>query len=294
MMMRCGRTGLILFMVVLYGGPFLAGLANHGWAVLPVFAALFLLHVSALQKPDLSTSAGWANLALMGVVQVALVGLAWGLGLGVAGLVGAVMVPVWAPIALTAVAAGSSAWAMRDAAEMNVMLDSAIEMLEGAAKSDGAIGTFDWPEPTPQVNHTLDEARERLRGVGALDPTVIDPIVQWVEQQSGAEAFDGFYDIAGQTGDENEPEVDYALLRYVGVPSVFSQLIDRGEAGLAPQLLLDAPHADVRREARARVLELVEIGAPDNQLPDANRLAGLAKRFPGEGFERLAAACRRD
>ena len=58
MISRHSRTGLALFGVALYGGPLLAGFAGHDWAVLPVFASLFLLHVAATRKPDLSTSVG--------------------------------------------------------------------------------------------------------------------------------------------------------------------------------------------------------------------------------------------
>jgi hypothetical protein len=294
MFSRYGRTGLVLFGVALYGGPLLAGLARHGWAVLPVFAALFLLHAAATRKPNLSTAAGWAGLAIMVAIQAALVALAWGLGLVVAGLAGAVVLPLWAPLAITALAAGFGAWAWRDAAEMDVMLDSAIQALETLDDEGGLAAALDWPDPDPQVRTALDDTVETLRGLDKWNLAVIDPVVRKLERATGAAAFDAFYDIAGQDGDDNEPVVDFALLRYIASPNVLTWLVDRGEGGLAPQLLLDAPDPSVRAEARARVVDLLDAGAPRDQLPDGDRLALLARRYPGEGFEMLATNCPGD
>lgn len=285
MITRYGRTGFALFGAALLGGPFLAGLARHGWAVLPVFAALFLLHVSAARRPDLATAAGWAALAMLAAVQVGLVGLTWGLGIALGGIAGPPLVlPVWGPILLSVFAAGFGAWAWRDAAEMDVMLDSAIAALERS----GSAG-LDWPEPDPGVRAALDDALEELRSLAGWTAAVIDPIVARLEQRTGAAAFDAFYDVAGQEGPDNEPVVDFALLRYLARPEVMARLIDRGEAGLAPQLLIDAPEVTVRAEARARLADLLDAGAPADQLPDAERLAILADRFSGEGYEGLAA-----
>lgn len=291
MFTRYGRTGLLLFGIALYGGPLLSGFAGHGWAVLPVFWALFLLYAVAARRLDLATGPGWAGLAIVAGVQLLLVAAAWAAGVGVAALFGAVMLPVWAPILLTAVAAGFGAWAWRDAAEMDVMLDSAIEAIEGLG-GDRLQG-FAWPETEPAIQTALDDMLDTLRGLDKMNTAVIDPVVQGFEQATGAEGFDAFYDIAGQDGEDSEPMVDYALLRYVASPFVLSQLINRGEGGLAPLLLLDAPDAMVRAEARARVIDLVDAGAPHDQLPDADRLALLAHRFPAEGFDALAARCRR-
>lgn len=292
MVSRYGRAGLILFAVALYGGPFLAGLAHHGAVALPVFAALFLLYAAASRKPDLSTGAGWAGLGIMAAVQVVLVVIAWSAGLALAGPFGAVMLPLWSPIAITALAAGIGSWAWRDAAQMDVMLESAIQALERA--DDGACPSigFDWPDPDPAVRAALENSFEALRGIDKLNAAVVDPVVGRLEDATGAAAFDAFYDLAGQDGDDNEPMIDYALLRYVAAPGVLTALIDRGEGGLAPQLLIDAPDPDVRAEARARVADLIDAGAPADQIPDIDRLTLLAHRFPGEGYDRLAATCR--
>ena len=93
------RTGLTLLGVALYGGPVLAGLARHDWSVVPVLAALFLLYVAASRKPDLTTGAGRAGLAIMAATQLALVALAWGIGLALAARFGGYVLPLWAPVA---------------------------------------------------------------------------------------------------------------------------------------------------------------------------------------------------
>lgn len=291
MVSRYGRAGLVLFAVALYGGPFLAGLARHGVAALPVLAALFLLYAAAIRKPDLSTGAGWAGLAIMAAVQVTLVAIAWGAGLALAGPFGVLILPLWAPIAITALAAAFGTWAWRDAAQMDVMLESAIRALEIGESGAGPAPGFDWPDPDPAVRAALDESFETLRGLDKLNAALIDPVVSRLENATGAAAFDAFYDMAGQDGDDNDPVIDYALLRYVAAPGVLTALIDRGEGGLAPQLLIGAPHPEVRAEARARVADLLDAGAPLDQLPDTDRLTLLSHRYPDEGFERLAATC---
>lgn len=291
MISRYSATGLALLGIALYGGPLLAGLARHGWAVLPVFAGLFLLYMSARRGPDLTTGAGWAGLAIMAFVQAVLVTLVWAVGLGLAALFGAIALPLWAPLLLTAIAAGLGAWAHRDAAEMDVMLDSVLEALE-AAPSDATGGEeADWPETPAEVHAALEEALEALYNLDKLEPAVIDPVVARLDAAVGVAAFDPFYDVAGLEGDDNDPLIDYALLRFVARPHILTALIGRGEGGLAPTLLLDAPDEAVRAEARARVGDLLDAGAPDEQLPDQDWLARVAAQFEGEGYEALARRC---
>jgi len=85
--------------------------------------------------------------------------------------------------------------------------------------------------------------------------------------------------------------VDFALLRFSALPQVFDQLVARGEAGLAPVLLLNAPDARVRAQARALVAHMVEAAVPVTDLPDPALLRELAGAFPGEGYNRLLARC---
>lgn len=290
------RTGLALLGVALYGGPVLAGLARHDWSVLPVLAALFLLYTAAARRPDLSTGAGRAGLAMMAVVQIALVVIGWAIGLLLADTIGSVALPLWGPLAITAFGAGVGAWALRDAAEMDVMLDSALARIAELETLPAPARAFDvpWPDPLPEADAAVRDALRALRALRArpgLDLAATDRIVARLNAEAGAAGFDPLYDAAGLDGALNEPAVDFALLRFAAQPQVFDQLIARGEAGLAPLLLLNAPHPTVRAEARALVAEMIEAGVPVSELPDPALLRELAGTFPGEGYNRLLARC---
>lgn len=287
------RTGLALLGVALYGGPVLAGLALHDWSVLPVLAALFLLYIVASRRPDLSSAAGRANLAIMAVVQVALVTIGWAIGRGLADILGAVALPLWGPLAITALGAGIGAWAFRDAAEMDVMLDSALARIAEMETLPAPARAFEvpWPDPAPEIDEAVRRALRALRDLPAIEPARVDLIVHRLNAEAGAAGFDPLYDAAGREGPLNEPVVDFALLRFASLPQVFDQLVARGEAGLAPVLLLTAPDPLVRAEARAVVADMVEAAVPATELPDPALLRELAGKFPGEGYNRLLARC---
>ena len=286
------RTGLALLGVALYGGPILAGLAQHDWTVLPVFAALFLLYIAASRRPDLATGVGRASLATMAVVQVALVAIGWAIGLLLADILSPVALPLWAPLAITALGAGVGAWAFRDAAEMEVMLDSALARI-AEMEATAAPRGFDvpWPDPAPATDEAVRLTLTALRALPGIDLTAIDPIVRQLDAEVGAAGFDPLYDGAGLDGALNEPVVDFALLRFSALPRVFGQLVARSEAGLSPVLLLNAPNPQVRAEARAMVAGMVEAAVPVTDLPDPAFLRELAGAFPGEGYNRLLARC---
>lgn len=283
------RTGLALLGAALYGGPLLAGLAGHDWSVVPVLAALFLLYVAASRKPDLETGAGRAGLVMMAAAQVVLVAIAWGAGLAAAALFGGYVLPLWAPIAITATAAGIGVLAMRDAAEMDVMLDSALARLAEfeTGHTEGLTPETAWPDPSPETEASVRRALTALRELGRIDRSRVEAILRALLAETGALGFDPLYDAAGRDGAENEPVVDYALLRFAALPEVFDRLSARGEAGLAPMLLLRAPDAQVRAEARARIAHMVDARLPSVLLPDPSWLKELAREFPGEGYEDL-------
>lgn len=293
MFSRYSQTGLALLGLALYGGPLVAGMAGHALAVLPVFFALFLLYGAATRKPDLSTGAGRAGLAIIGVVQAGLVVASYGLGRGLAALTGPLIGPVileqWPPLVLTAVAAGIGAWAFRDAAEMDVMLDSAIRALEQIDAVAGEASADGWPAAVPEAEAAVARAVTALGAIEAPREEEIDAIAARLAAEAGLAAFDPLYDTAGQeTG--NAPAVDHLLLRFAARPELRRALIARGEGGMAEMLLLNAPEAGVRAAARAGVLALVRAGAPVTQLPDPVWLAALAEAYPGEGFEAVHAA----
>lgn len=287
------RTGLALLGAALYCGPLLAGLARHDWSVLPVLAALFLLYIAAARRPDLATGAGRATLVMMAFVQTSLVVIGWAIGLLLASIFGAVALPLWAPLAITALGAAVGAWAFRDAAEMDVMLDSALARIAEMETLPTPAQSFDvpWPDPAPEADGAVLRALKALRARPGIDLAEIDRIVQALNAEVGAAAFDPLYDAAGLEGSLNEPVVDIALLRFTALPEVFDQLVTRGEAGLAPMLLLNAPNAQVRAEARALVAGMVDAAVPVSELPDPALLRELAGAFPGEGYNRLLARC---
>ncbi|GGD37983.1 hypothetical protein [Sinisalibacter lacisalsi] len=287
MINRHGHAGLVLFAAALYGGPVLAGMAGHGAQALPVFAALFLLYMAASRKPDLATGAGWAGLAIMAVVQAGIVVASWGLGLGAAQLLGPVALPLWAPLAITGLAAGVGTWALRDAAEMNVMLDHAIREIE-ALKATPAPGTPPpWPEASAAARAAYDRFRAALAQGDGVSVSQIDPLVQRLEIEAGIEAFDLLFDdVCTDTAD---PRLDFAALRFIASPALLRALVERGEGGVLPAFLLNAAAPSTRHEARGRVLDMIEAGAPADQLPDPAWLDELDAAFPGEGYGSLLA-----
>ncbi|MEJ2020576.1 MAG: hypothetical protein P8X43_00705 [Maritimibacter sp.] len=104
---------------------------------------------------------------------------------------------------------------------------------------------------------------------------------------------DPFYDFAAGEERANEPVIDYALLRFMMDEQVLQALIARGEAALAPMLLLVAPDPAVRGEARARLYDLLALSPAPRPLPDPVWLARLGEYFPDEGYEQLANAVDR-
>ncbi|MGB8814455.1 MAG: hypothetical protein WCC57_14845 [Paracoccaceae bacterium] len=101
--MLMGATALLYF------GPLLAGLGNFGWAIVPVFAAIFVLWLVILRPQEWPRSmADWQRpealvaLAARGAVQLLLVAVCFGIGRGLGGVLGAMPpFPVMLPIAVS-------------------------------------------------------------------------------------------------------------------------------------------------------------------------------------------------
>lgn len=286
------RAGLALVFIPLYAGPALAGLSGHAPATIPVYAALFLAFIAATRRPDLTQGAGWANLAIMAVVQTVLTGAMFGIGTliaGVSGAMGAFTLPVILPIALTATAAAYGVWSYSNRAEMDVFLESAINKLNTLETESPDSAEAFHPVPSRTVQRAVDETIVALRSLPE-DAQVgeIDPIMQALEAKVGIEAFDPLYDAAGEIEGQQDRRVDLGLLRFAASPRITRALLARGEGGMAAMLVLNAPDAAVRHEARRRITQLIDDGAPAVQLPDAVWLDELAKLYPGEGFGDLA------
>ncbi len=81
---------------LLYFGPLLAGLAGFGWALVPLFTAIFVLWLIILQPYEfpinraewMSTDA-WVAISARAAVQLLFVVVLFGIGRGIGGVLGA-------------------------------------------------------------------------------------------------------------------------------------------------------------------------------------------------------------
>lgn len=132
--------------VCLYLGPLLAGAGGYGWSVIPVFVALFLLWQIVLRPQDWPQDrAEWASpdswLAFLTqiIVQVLLVTLCFGIGLGLMRVAGLhVPLPFMGPVMLSllSIPIARLAWPPQRAAELDAFLDEATSRVERAAIPD--------------------------------------------------------------------------------------------------------------------------------------------------------------
>ena len=118
---------LKLATALLYLGPLLAGLLGQGWALVPVFAAIFVLW-SVILRPklwparvgDLARSGALVPLASLVATQILLVVVCFAIGRGIGGVLGVEPVlPGFLPVALSLLAVPLSRliWDPRVAAE---------------------------------------------------------------------------------------------------------------------------------------------------------------------------------
>lgn len=139
------RYAFLFATLLLYLGPLLAGLAGHGWGVLPVFTLIFLCWLILL-RPTLwpktvegwKATQPWVDLATRALVQAVLVILCLAIGRGLAGVVGHLSAtPLWLPPALSLIAVGlaRAAFSPAEMAEMDALLDEAIESIESVEKA---------------------------------------------------------------------------------------------------------------------------------------------------------------
>ncbi|MGH1368167.1 MAG: hypothetical protein ACRBCL_06085 [Maritimibacter sp.] len=274
-------------MLPVYIGPALSGLASHPIAILPAFLGLYLLHYAVTRRPDLKSAVGWAGLVLAAIVEVSIIGGLFAAGWGAGLIFGTTAMPFWLPLALTAMGVAVAAWLFRDAAEMEVFLQSALEKI--ADLDAQTVASWDAPPLRPQSKIAFDDAISALRDLEQdAGQGVIDPIVNALAKSVGAEAFDDFYDVAGVIEGCSDRRIDLALLRYCSIPSVRRTLLQQGDLGLAPMLMITAPDADIRHFARAMLNGMMDAHAPCNQLPDPVWLDQLEQTYPNEGYHELA------
>lgn len=144
------NIGFFLACLLLYAGPFLAGLINLPWSVLPVLALIFLMWLVVMRPVQFAAKnhAGLAVvIAVTAGVQLILVALVWGLGRLFASYVALDDLSTAWPLALSALAIPASR-AVRApvTAEMNEFLDDATQTLERMAE-DISADVRDRPRP---------------------------------------------------------------------------------------------------------------------------------------------------
>lgn len=134
----------------LYIGPLLAGMGGYGWAVVPVFIAIFLLWLIVLRPQEWPQTAAdwqspdsWLAIATRAVVQTLLVVICFGVGRGLAGVAGlSVTLPFMGPIflSLLAIPIARLACPPGQSAAINAFLDDALTEVEAAATPDAEAG----------------------------------------------------------------------------------------------------------------------------------------------------------
>lgn len=138
---------LLLFKIVtlmLYAGPLLAGLAGHGWAVLPAFAAIFVLWQIVMRPDDWPRDpARWRDAGVLTgafarvALMIVLVAVMFGIGRGIGGVAGHLSgLPAGAALALSflSVPLARLLWNPRTTAEMDAFLTDAVAQLKAAAQ----------------------------------------------------------------------------------------------------------------------------------------------------------------
>lgn len=131
---------------LLYFGPLLAGLGGHGWSVIPVFTAIFLLWLFILrpqqwprQRADWARPEALIALLTQGMVQVLLVAVSFGIGRGIGGVMGALPpFPLMLPLAVSflSIPLARLLWDPWKADEAGGLLDEALARLEGLPEAD--------------------------------------------------------------------------------------------------------------------------------------------------------------
>lgn len=139
------QTRLRLLMAataLLYLGPLLAGLGGYGWAVVPVFAAIFVLWLIVLRPQQWPRrAADWKRGAVatgavtQALVQLLLVTLLFGIGRGIGGVLAIIPpFPAMLPIAVSFLSIPLSRliWDPWKAAQMDQFLDQALREIHAS------------------------------------------------------------------------------------------------------------------------------------------------------------------
>lgn len=190
---------------LLYLGPLLAGLAGHGWAVLPLFTAIFCLWIFVMRPWVLPRRlAPWARaqtwqVALPQVAtMVALVLLCFGIGRGIGGVMGVTLaLPTGLPAAISFLSiplsrllwnplSGQKIDRFLDAALLQITDPSASRLGDAQALSQAVLPLLDLPgDADPETTSAL--LHETLAGTAASER--LEDLVyalNWIEPDRSA------------------------------------------------------------------------------------------------------------
>lgn len=155
---------------LLYFGPLLAGLGGFGWAVVPLFAAIFLLWLFILRPQQWPRNlADWArpealiSLLTQAVVQVLLVAVSFGIGRGIGGVLGAVPpFPLMLPVGISflSIPLARMLWDPWKAADLGELLDDAIAKVEGGVARPDALDLRDRVDAAGHMIAALNDLAE--------------------------------------------------------------------------------------------------------------------------------------
>lgn len=262
MFAKYSRAGLALMAVPLYAGPILAGWSGATWVELFPFAALFFLMQLLRGIDEKRGQMGLGQfLILMAVAQIVVTALAFGLGALAAQLTGALPLNLWLPLGLTGFGAAIGVIRYKYDPQqdtMEALIDDVITQVEAAPDTP--------TDPLTPLRNLPESAK----------PQDLDPIVQSIEQDLGA---DGFFLFLPEIG-LGQPQIDRGFLRYLASPAVRRDVAQNGALGAALSGLLDSSDAGVRYELVCILDTLLAEQAPQDALPPANILRHMAENWP--------------
>lgn len=279
---RYTGSGLALMAVPLYLGPLLAGWAQAPWPVpLAIAAMFFLMQVLRGVEPAGAGSSPVAALAVLALVQVAVVGSVCAIGALLALATGPLALPPWLPLALSF--AGAAVGVLRHRRnpredELWEVIDKAIDALETGAPVDFGDEDFDavGAGPDPEAEAAAQAALAALRNLPADAPLArIDAVARQLADRVRDRAWHALADAAGA----GARAVDLAVLRYAAIPEVRAELVNAAELGLAMSVLLDSDDEEVLSELASLTATLLDEGAPASELPPPGELRDKAERF---------------
>ncbi|MDN5786033.1 hypothetical protein [Pseudorhodobacter sp.] len=280
---------------LLYFGPLLAGLAGFGWAIVPVFAAIFMLWLVIIRPQDFPRSVhDWARpealvaFAARAAVQLLLVVMCFGIGRGIGGVMGSLpSIPTMLPIAISflSIPLARMVWNPWEAQAMDNLLDDALTKIE-TGKLQGGDRAYGEAVLAPlnglSDNVTEAELQDHLTALRALvdEGVTYDILVELVESGKASLAVKRALMLLGSDAGALErmqrQEVPVRVLQVLrDAPALVSQMAGRLTDALErdPELWHDLPNVSF--------LEGLRVSAPDaSQALDA-LMAEVIAQAPG-------------